>query len=181
MRRREFITLFGGGVAAAASAPDARAQGDRVRHVAALIPAAGTTPGYLAILREELQKLGWREGRNLRIDVRVTDDPAALQVAAEEVVKSAPEVIFAVTGPFAWAVQVRTRAIPIVFQGGGDPGGHELDPPQVRHVGDRVNVRQPVGDGRGSVMSGAGVWRRPTDTIELVAARMPAMADRSGQ
>jgi hypothetical protein len=98
MKRREFITLLGG-VAAATSAPAARAQGDRVRRVAALALAPSTALALMAVLREELQKLGWREGYNLRLDVRIADDVAALQVASEEVVKSAPEVIFALAGP----------------------------------------------------------------------------------
>jgi putative ABC transport system substrate-binding protein len=117
IKRRQFITLLG--VAAACPLP-ARAQGDRVRRVAAMMPAAPTTPQRVAVLREELQKLGWREGRNLRLDIRTAGD-AALQVAAEEAVKSAPEVIFANTGPVARVVQTRTHTIPIVFTGGGDP------------------------------------------------------------
>ena len=120
MNRRAFITLLGG-AAAATWAPAARAQGDRVRRVAVLALAALNATGRVAVLREELQKLGWREGRNLRLDVRIADDLAALEVAAEEVVKSAPEVIFAFTGPVTRAVQARTRTIPIVFDGGADP------------------------------------------------------------
>ena len=120
MNRRAFITLLGG-AAAATWAPAARAQGDRVRRVAVLALAALNATGRVAVLREELQKLGWREGRDLRLDVRIADDLAALEVAAEEVVKSAPEVIFAFTGPVTRAVQARTRTIPIVFDGGADP------------------------------------------------------------
>jgi ABC-type uncharacterized transport system substrate-binding protein len=124
MKRREFITLLGG-VAAATWAPTARAQGDRVRRVAALALAPSTALAGMAVLREELQKLGWREGYNLRLDVRIADDAAALQVASEEVVKSAPEVICALTGPatqvVTQVVETRTHTIPIVFVGGGDP------------------------------------------------------------
>ncbi len=119
MKRREFITLLGG-VAAATWAPAARAQGDRVRRVAALGLAATASSEYVALLREELQKLGWREGRNLGLDVRISGDAAALWVAAEEVVKSAPEVIIA-SLPVAQILQTRTGTIPIVFAGGGDP------------------------------------------------------------
>jgi len=120
MKRREFITLLGG-VAAATWAPTARAQGDRVRRVAALALAPSTALAVMAVLREELQKLGWREGYNLRLDVRIADDAAALQVASEEVVKSAPEVIFAIAGPATGVLQTLTHTIPIVFVGGGNP------------------------------------------------------------
>ena len=121
MKRREFITLLGG-VAAATWAPAARAQGDRVRRVAVLALAPSTVMlAAMAVLREELQKLGWREGYNLRLDVRIADDAAALQVASEEVVKSAPEVIFAIAGPATGVLQTLTHTIPIVFVGGGNP------------------------------------------------------------
>ena len=120
IERREFIALLGG-AAAATWAPAARAQGDRVRRVAVLALAAPTETVPRGLLREELQKLGWREGRNLRLDVRIADDEAALRVYAEEVVKAAPEVIFALAGPATQVLQARTRTIPIVFVGGPDP------------------------------------------------------------
>jgi len=85
--------------------------------------ASAATPERVDVLREELQKLGWREGRNLRLDIRIADDQAALRAASEDVVKSAPEVIFANTGPVARVVQTSTRTIPIVFAGGGDATG----------------------------------------------------------
>ena len=118
MRRREFVGLVGG---AAAWPVVAGAQQDgRVRRVVALLPTARVSPGYVIVLSAELQKLGWQEGRNLRLDVRIADDAAALQVAAEEVVKSAPGVIVTIAGPLASVVQAHTRTIPIVFTGGGD-------------------------------------------------------------
>src|SRR5262245_21496101 len=117
MKRREFITLLGG--VAAATCPVAHAQVDRLRSVAVMLFASAATPERVDVLREELQKLGWREGRNLRLDIRIADDQAALRAASEDVVKSAPEVIFANTGPVARVVQTSTRTIPIVFAGGG--------------------------------------------------------------
>jgi putative ABC transport system substrate-binding protein len=122
MKRREFITLLGG-VAVATWSPAARAQSNRVRRVAALMLAASTAQHRMAVLREELQKLGWTEGRNFRLDVRIPDDAAALWVAADEVVKSAPEVIFTVSGTATRVIQTLTRTVPIVFDGGGDATG----------------------------------------------------------
>jgi putative tryptophan/tyrosine transport system substrate-binding protein len=120
MRRREFITLLGG-TAAVSLASAARGQGNRIRRVAAVALTASTTLAQISALREELRKLGWTEGDNLRLDVRISDDAAALRVAAEEAVKSVPDVIFALTGPVARVVQAQTHTIPIVFEGGGDP------------------------------------------------------------
>jgi putative tryptophan/tyrosine transport system substrate-binding protein len=81
------------------------------------------SPGYqsnLGALREGLTTFGWVEGRNLRMDYRF-GDPGRLAAYAEELVNLQPDVIFALTGPAARAVQQRTSVIPIVFVGGGDP------------------------------------------------------------
>jgi len=84
VRRRQFIRLFGG---AALSWPlAARAQQpDRIRRVGVLIPllAADDPVGQarIAALREGLEKLGWTEGRNIRIDIRwmTTGDVESMQ------------------------------------------------------------------------------------------------------
>jgi putative ABC transport system substrate-binding protein len=71
MRRREFISLLGG--AAVLWPLAANGQSDRVRRVGVLMGYAETDPAaqaQVAALRQELQKLGWEEGRNIRIDVR---------------------------------------------------------------------------------------------------------------
>ena len=71
MKRREFITLLSG---AAAWPLAARAQqGERVRRIGVLMPLAADDPlgqARIAALREGLEKLGWTEGRNIRIDTR---------------------------------------------------------------------------------------------------------------
>jgi len=70
MKRREFITLLGG--AAATWPVAARAQQpERMRRIGVLMGYAETdAQAQVASLRQELQKLGWEEGRNIRIDVR---------------------------------------------------------------------------------------------------------------
>ena len=71
MKRREFITLLGG---AAAWPFAARAQqGERVRRIGVLNPFAESDPevqANIAAFRQALQKLGWTDGRNVRIDFR---------------------------------------------------------------------------------------------------------------
>jgi hypothetical protein len=71
MRRREFITLLGG----AATWPlAARAQqGAGIKRLGILmVYPEGDQEGqaFLAAFREELEKLGWVEGRNIQIDTR---------------------------------------------------------------------------------------------------------------
>ena len=71
LKRREFITLLGG---AAAWPLAARAQqGERMRRIGVLMTTAANDPegqARIAAFLQELQQLGWTDGRNVRIDVR---------------------------------------------------------------------------------------------------------------
>ena len=71
MRRRDFITLIGGATAWPLAA---RAQQlDVVRRIGVLTGFAESDregQAFVAAFREGLQKLGWVEGRNIRIDYR---------------------------------------------------------------------------------------------------------------
>jgi putative ABC transport system substrate-binding protein len=76
----------------------------------------------LNVLRETLAKLGWIEGRNLRIDLRWgAGDLARLETHARELVSLAPAVIVADAGAATRAAQRATQTIPIVYLVGGDP------------------------------------------------------------
>jgi hypothetical protein len=73
-------------------------------------------------LREGLAKLGWIEGRHLRIDLRFTSsDPDRMRAYAVELVSPAPEVIVTTSAPATRAAQEQTQTIPIVFTAGNDP------------------------------------------------------------
>ena len=97
MRRREFIAGLG---SAAAWPLAARAQrGERMRRVGVLTFGFETGPGSAAIrlLRGALEQLGWREGRNLQVDVRFGGGDAHKTSAfAADLVRLAPDVIVAV-------------------------------------------------------------------------------------
>jgi len=71
VKRRAFITLLGGAAAAWPLAARAQ-QPERMRHIAILMLTADDADGQARItaLREGLEKLGWTEGRNLRVDTR---------------------------------------------------------------------------------------------------------------
>jgi putative ABC transport system substrate-binding protein len=79
MRRREFMTLLSGAATAWPIAGYAQ-QPDQMRRIGCLLAfAEGDLEGNanLASFREELQKFGWIDGRNIRIEYRWTGGDAA--------------------------------------------------------------------------------------------------------
>ena len=110
--------LLGG--AAAAWPLAARAQQiKQMRRVGALIGGAESDPEFqarLAAFRQNLEKLGWSEGKNIRIDYRFTAaSREQTEIFAKELVALQPEVIFASSTLPAAALQRESRMIPIVF------------------------------------------------------------------
>jgi putative ABC transport system substrate-binding protein len=118
VKRRAFITLLGGAAAAWPLAAGAQ-QADRMRRIGLLIQFAESDPNgqaRVAAFREGLQKLGWRIGDNLRIDYRwATSNDERARAAAAELLKMAPDVIFANSSVALRAAQQATRMVPIVF------------------------------------------------------------------
>src|SRR5262249_9563117 len=125
-RRREFITLLGG---AAAWPLAARAQqGERVPRVGVLVGTYGQADregqDRIAVFLDTFRKLGWSDDRNVRIDYRWGGgDADRSKTFAEELVRSAPDVIVAVNNPTLAGLQRLTRTIPIVFAQVSDPVG----------------------------------------------------------
>ena len=80
--------------------------------------------GRIAAFLQELQELGWTDGRNVQIDVRwAAGDAGRFQRYAEELLALAPDVILASAIPSVQALQRATRTVPIVFANVGDPVG----------------------------------------------------------
>jgi ABC-type uncharacterized transport system substrate-binding protein len=128
MRRREFITLLGG---AAAWPLAVRAQQpERVRRIGVLMVDAendSEAQALVAAFREGLQKLGWTEGRNLRIDTRwAAADAEAMQRFAQELVALQPDLILSHVTLTTAALLQQTRTVPIVFAMVADPVGSGL-------------------------------------------------------
>jgi putative ABC transport system substrate-binding protein len=116
MRRREFTTLLGGAIAWPLVA---RAQqGERVRRIAVLMGFPNDAQGQarITVIRQELSKLGWAEGRNAHIDIRwAAGDPGLTQTYAAELVRLEPDVIIANSSLGVNALLRETRTIPVIF------------------------------------------------------------------
>src|SRR5215813_7344030 len=126
MRRRELMALIGG--AAAWPLPARAQQPDRMRRIGVLMgwPESNSeSQSQLASFVQELQKLGWVEGRNLRTDTRwwIATDPESTHRFAKELVALQPDLILSQTTPTTAALLQETRTIPIVFAILADPVG----------------------------------------------------------
>ena len=76
----------------------------------------------VGVLRDGLQKLGWTEGRNLRLEVRaIANSVDAANAAVAELLKLAPDVMLAGTTNGLTALRRETSTIPIIFFNLPDP------------------------------------------------------------
>ncbi len=182
MKRREFITLLGGAVAAWPVVARAQ-QPERVRRIGILLNASSDDPQYQAWVGAFLQALvllGWTIGRNVRIDTRWAGANAAeIRRHAAELVALAPDVILAHgAGPVAALLQA-TRTVPIVFVAVIDPvGGGFVD-----------SLARPGGNTTGFTLFEYGISGKWLELLKEIAPRVtraavlrnPAIASGTGQ
>ena len=124
MKRRTFIA--GLGSAAITWPAVARGQSERVRRIGMLSIFSESDPAIRSLSIETwkaLSQLGWESGRNIQTVERWAggnNDP--MPSLAKELVASRPDVVIAVGGPAAVALQNETRTISIVFCVGNRSG-----------------------------------------------------------
>jgi putative ABC transport system substrate-binding protein len=122
MKRREFITLFGG--AAAAWPFGARAQQPAMPVVGFLSAGSGVrgpSPRHAVAFRQGLQDLGFVEGKNIAIEYRWADDQYdQLPALAAELIQRRVNVLL--LGPRTQdAIKDLAPTMPIVFMAAADP------------------------------------------------------------
>jgi putative ABC transport system substrate-binding protein len=124
--RRKFLATLGG--AAAAWPLLARAQQtDRLRRVGILMPypkGDSETEARIRVFKQELAKLGWTDGGNIRFDEHwTTDNMDMVRAHAAAVVASNPDVIVTTGGRVTPVFMRLTRSIPMVLPSASDPVG----------------------------------------------------------
>ena len=97
LKRREFITLLGGAVAAWPFAAHAQ-QPDRLRRIGVLMSVPESDPeaqAWLSAFSEGLQHLGWTAGHNIRLDYRwaAPVDAESRQRVSKELVALQPDLV----------------------------------------------------------------------------------------
>jgi putative tryptophan/tyrosine transport system substrate-binding protein len=126
MRRRAFLSVLGGAIAAWPLAAHAQQSGQKRRIGVLLGNAEGDTQAVagLAAFKTALQELGWIDGRNIHIDYRfAAADVVRMQAFAKELVVLQPDLLVGQTTPVVAALQRETKTIPIVFIIVSDPVG----------------------------------------------------------
>jgi hypothetical protein len=77
---------------------------------------------WAQLFRSAMEAAGWSEGDNITVDYRIgARDRAKIDAAANDLIATAPDLIYAIGLPAAQSVQARTRTIPIVFTRVADP------------------------------------------------------------
>ena len=163
--RRDFITLLGGAAATWPLAARAQ-QGGPMRRVGVLMPGSDSDTeeqSRVTAFQQGLAKIGWMNGRNVRIDYRWGAlDSDRLGAFAIELVGLRPDVLFAGNTTALAALHRATRSIPIVFVLVADPIGG----------GFVASLARPGGNITGIMGSGAplaGKW------VQLLKEITPGM------
>jgi putative ABC transport system substrate-binding protein len=115
MRRREFITLAGGAVAAWPLAARAQQASKRPTVALILVSPSALIDVWSAAFIERLRELGWTAGRNVAIEHHWSEErPERVTEIAAEVVRQKVDVIFTY-GNIAATFKQATTSIPIVL------------------------------------------------------------------
>jgi putative tryptophan/tyrosine transport system substrate-binding protein len=189
VKRREFITLIGGAVAAWPLG--ARTQQPPKPTIGYLGPNTRSLDGQrLAAFLERLRDLGWIEGRTIDIEYRWAEGRTErLAEFAAEFVRLKVDVIVTSATPPVLAAKKATSVIPIVFAAVGDPVGTGLVTSLARPggnvtglslqatdlAGKRLELLREVLPGlrRLAVMANAGV---PPAVLEMAEVQTTARA-----
>jgi putative tryptophan/tyrosine transport system substrate-binding protein len=120
VKRREFITLFGGVMAAWPLA--ARAQ-QAAMPVIGILEAGGAelSPGNATAFRKGLSETGYTEGQTIAIEYRWAEYERLPELAAELVRRRAAVIITPFSVAATLAARAATTTVPIVFSTGADP------------------------------------------------------------
>ena len=124
MKRRAFITLLGGSAVGWPLAARAQ-QLHQPPIIGVLMQSAPDDTEYqtrLAVFLDQMQELGWKDGRNVRIViVWGYRNPERIIAGAQELIDLQPSLILATNTITARALKKKTTSVPIIFAGTSDP------------------------------------------------------------
>jgi putative tryptophan/tyrosine transport system substrate-binding protein len=167
--RRQFITALGGMAVSWPRAAHAQ-QPEQMRRIGALMNLAADDPESqrrVTAFVQELQQLGWTDGRNVGIDIRWSaGDVERIRTYAAELVALAPDVILAGGAITLGPLQQASRTVPIVFAGVTDPVG----------AGFVASLARPGGNATGFTFFEYGVSGKWLELLKQIAPRVTRAA-----
>jgi putative ABC transport system substrate-binding protein len=169
MKRRDLLCHFPAWLAAA----PALAQAPAGQKLLVVLSPFSRTPAGDAVMRQELARLGWREGDNLRLEVRYADNrPERLDTLARELVALKPAAALAVSSGAVRALMRQSTNVPMVVAFTGDPVAEGL----------AASLRRPGGQVTGLSMQFEDIRPKTYELARQVAPaarRVAVMFDRS--
>jgi putative ABC transport system substrate-binding protein len=170
MRRREFVTLIGGAVAAWPRLTFAQQPADRLRRIGVLMAYTEDSPEdqqRVAAIKEALKQFGWTEGRNIQSEYRwYAGNADRARLAARELVAMKPDVILVGATPGLVALRQETRSIPLVFAAVTDPIG----------LGLVESLARPGGNATGFTFFEFSVGTKLLESLQQMAPRVKRIA-----
>jgi putative tryptophan/tyrosine transport system substrate-binding protein len=120
-----------------------------------------------AAFLQELQRLGWTDGRNVRIDTRwAAGDADRIRRYVAELVAFAPDVILATGSATVGPLLQATRTVPIVFAGVPDPVGS----------GFVESLARPGGNATGFIVFEYGIGAKWLELLKEIAPSVTRVA-----
>jgi putative ABC transport system substrate-binding protein len=172
VRRRDFISLLAGVTVGWPLAAFAQ-QPEHVRRIGVLMSAFGPDDpegqARIAAFREVLERLGWTDGRNVRMELRwstPTDGANLMQVYAQELAALSPDVIVSQGSTALASLLEATRTIPIVFTIVVDPVG----------AGYVESLARPGGNATGFLTSDYSISAKWLELLKEIAPSVKRVA-----
>jgi putative tryptophan/tyrosine transport system substrate-binding protein len=169
MKRRQFITLLGGALAAQAAIPANAQEPVRVRIVGVLMGFANDAEAKARVeaFEQGLKREGWSLGQNLRIEYRYAEgDSTRMQALAKELVELKPDCVLGQSTPVTAALIQATRTIPIVFVAVSDPIGS----------GFVASMARPAGNVTGFTVLRASIAGKYLEMLKEMAPQLARVA-----
>jgi putative tryptophan/tyrosine transport system substrate-binding protein len=164
VRRRDFIVLLGGSVAAQPLSARAQQSAAPVIGVLGSGSPSGRWGEFFAAFRQGLGETGYSEGRNVTIEARWAEDHYdRLPALAAELIGRRPAIIAAFSTPAAMAAKAAATTIPVVFTTIADPV----------QIGLVASLNQPGGNMTGVTLLGVEVEPK---ILDLLHEAVPAAA-----
>jgi putative tryptophan/tyrosine transport system substrate-binding protein len=162
MKRRVFLRMLGSAIAIRPLA--AHAQQQQLPVIGILVLGNPDPAEFIAVIREELSKLGYVDGRNCRYEIRSAGGrQSQLAGLAAELVKLPVDILITWQTPPSVAARDATRDLPIVVASAGDPVATGLV----------ASLARPGGNITGTSAIAAEVMSK---NVELIREAIPGAA-----